>query len=324
MNLILPKISVIVPVYNVQKYIKKCINSIINQTYSNLEIIIVNDGSTDNSGTICEYYTAQDDRIIFINQENQGLSMARNNALDIATGEYIGFVDSDDWIEPDMFFTLYTIAVENDADISMCNFYYTHDSGYKSPFSNETTGIKVLTGVHKITNNIRIANNFVWNKLYRRHLFNETRFPKNKLYEDIFLVYKLIDNANKMVTTSQCEYYYLRRESGITLRKFKLNQFDNTEAYMERYEYISNKYPALEKTCRKQIFLSLLWVLRKAYIWNCIEMYMDKINEFLNLVKKYEFRECGLPIDQEDLLKLLFENLDFYITEMNKEDKVNG
>lgn len=317
-------ISIIVPVYNVGEYVAKCIESIVNQTYTNLEIIIVNDGSTDNSGAICERYAEKDDRIIIIHQENQGLSMARNNGIDIATGEYIGFIDSDDWIEPDMFETLYTVAVENDADISMCNFYYVHDSGYKSPFSNETTGTKVLTGVHKITHNIRIANNFVWNKLYRRHLFNGTRFPKDKLYEDIFLIYKLIDNANKMVTTSQCEYYYLRRENGITLREFKLNQFDNTEAYIERYEYISNKYPSLEKTCRKQIFLSLLWVLRKAYVWNYIEMYTEEINEFLNMIQKYEFRECGLPTYQENLLELLFENLNSYIIEMNKEYKVNG
>ena len=324
MNTMTSKISIIVPVYNVESYVEKCLDSIINQNYINLEIIIVNDGSTDMSGDICENYLKKDDRIVVIHQNNQGLSMARNNGINIATGDYIGFVDSDDWIEPDMFFTLYTIAVENDADISMCNFYYTHDSGYKSPFSNETTGTKVLTGVHKITHNIRIANNFVWNKLYKRSLFNKARFPKDKLYEDIFLVYKLIDSANKMATTSQCKYYYLRRENGITLGKFELDQLNNTEAYIERYEYISNKYPTLEKTCRKQIFLSLLWILRKAYTWNSIEMYKEDINSFISSIKKYNFEDCGLSIHQETLLELLFKNINLYIIEMDKEHKFNG
>ena len=126
MCLILPKISIIVPVYNVENYVSKCLDSIINQSYKNLEIIIINDGSTDKSGEICEYYSAKDDRMVLIHQKNQGVSMARNNALDIAAGDYIGFIDSDDWIAPDMYSTLYKNAIEYDADISMCNLCYAH------------------------------------------------------------------------------------------------------------------------------------------------------------------------------------------------------
>lgn len=172
MKLILPKISIIVPVYNVENYVSKCIESIINQTYKDVEIIIVNDGSTDKSGDICDYYSKKDARIILIHQENQGLSMARNNALDIASGDYIGFVDSDDWIAPDMYGTLYNNAIEHDADISMCNFYYVSETGECSPYSNENQPIKVLEGIHKIAHNIRLNNDYVWNRLYRRHLFN--------------------------------------------------------------------------------------------------------------------------------------------------------
>ena len=204
MNLTLPKISVIVPVYNVENYISKCIESIINQTYANLEIIIVDDGSTDKSGDICNYYAKKDERIIHIHQENQGMSIARNNALDIAKGEYIGFVDSDDWIEPNMYYTLYDNAIAYDADISMCNFYYVYNSGQKSPYSNENDDIKVLDGIYKIAHNIRLSNNCIWNRLYKRHLFDDIRFPEWKTFEDVFIMHRVIDNANKLVLSSKC------------------------------------------------------------------------------------------------------------------------
>lgn len=178
-----------------------------------------------------------------------------------------------------MYQTLYNSANENDADISMCNFYQVYNSKY-TPFSNENNenmGIKVLQGIHKTTHNIRISNNFVWNKLYRRHLFNELRFPRGRVYEDIFTMYRLIDDADRMVISSECKYYYLRRRNSISLNNFKLNQLDNVEAYIEIYEYVSNKYPALEKTCRKQIYLSLLWVLGEAYKDNAIEINRNAI-----------------------------------------------
>ena len=317
MEITLPKISIIVPVYNVESYASKCIESIIKQTYENLEILIVNDGSTDTSGDICEYYAQKDNRIIIIHQKNQGLSMARNNALEIAGGDYIGFVDSDDWIATDMYSVLYKNAVEYDADISVCNYYYVSASGELSPHSNEHRGIKVFEGIYKLMHNIRLFNSCVWNKLYKRHLFDDIRFPKGKTYEDIFITHKLIDNANKVVMSSECKYYYLQRESGITLSTFNPNQMDNLEAYIERHKYISAKYPALEKTYRKHIFLSLLWGMRRAYISNRIEKYKEILIKYIEIVKCYDFSGCGLSAEEANLIKLLFADIESYITEMN-------
>ena len=313
----LPKISVIIPVYNVENYVSKCLDSIINQTYENLEIVIVDDGSTDKSGDICEYYAKQDNRIILIHQENQGLSMARNNALDIISGDYVGFVDSDDWISPDMYCALYNNAIAHNADISMCNFYYVSTSGETSPYSNESDDIKVLEGIYKIAHNIRLSNNCVWNRLYKRHLFNDIRFPKGKVFEDIFIMHRLVDNANKVVLSSQCKYYYLRRENGITLNTFNVSQMGNLEAYIERHKYIAAKYPTLEKTCRKHIFLSLLWLMHKAYRDNKVELYKEDLVRFIDTVIRYDFSNCGLSIEQIKLLKLLFTNLELYTTEMS-------
>ena len=317
MNLTQPKISIIIPVYNVEKYVKKCIESVINQEYTNLEIIIVNDGSTDNSGDICDYYANKDKRIILIHQENQGLSMARNNGLDIATGEYIGFVDSDDWIAPDMYYMLYDNAVRYNADISMCNFYYIDHNEKKTPYSNENVNVKMLEGVYKIAHNIRLSNNCVWNRLYKRHLFNEIRFPKGKTFEDIFVMHKLIENANKLVLSSQCKYYYLLRENGITLGQFNLSQLDQVEAYMQRHEYISSNYVNLEKTCRKFIFFSLLWVIHRAYLHNSIETNKEGLQKVIDKVRAYDFHDCGLSKEEENLLILIFKDIKLYMMFMS-------
>ena len=312
------RISVIVPVYNVEDYISKCLESIISQTYTNLEIIIVNDGSTDKSDEICSYYANKDDRIILIHQNNQGLSMARNNALDIASGDYIGFVDSDDWIASDMFSTLYDNAIKYDADISMCNFYYVSALGELSPYSSENEAIKVLEGDYKIAHNIRLSNNVVWNRIYKRYLFDDVRFPPGKAFEDIFVMHILVDRANKVVLSPECKYYYLRRKSGITLNTFNLSQMGNLEAFIERHKYISKKYPALEKTCRKHIFLSLLWLMRKAYRDNKIEIHKKALNEYIGAVKCYGISDCRLSTEEKNLLTLLFTDINSFI-EDNKQ-----
>ena len=133
-------------------------------------------------------------------------------------------------------------------------------------------------------------------------------------------MYRLIDNANKVVLSAQCKYYYLRRESGIILSPFNINQLDNIKAYIERHSYISTKYPNLERTCRKLIFSSLLWGMRKAYRDNRIESNKEALLEVIDTVSNYDFRNCGLSADQENTLKLLFDDIENYITEMKLGD----
>ncbi len=302
------KISVVVPVCNVEIYLSKCIDSIINQDYKNLEIIIVDDGSTDSSGEICQKYADADNRVRIIHQDNQGLSMARNNGIDIATGEYIGFIDSDDWIRPDMYSTLYNNAVKYDADISIINFNYVLPSGEYVPFAKENTGIKVFDGIYKVAHNIRTTNNFVWNKLYKKNLFNNIRFPKGKIFEDIFTMYKLIDTANKIVVSSDCKYYYVRHDNSITLSQFNMGHLDNIEAYIERYRYISEKYPKLESVCRKQIFKSAIWIIWRALHSTDQELRCDAYQQVRQMISPYDYKSCGLTAEEQKYIERILQD----------------
>ena len=317
------KISVIVPVYNTEKYMEKCLDSIINQSYDNLEIIIINDGSTDNSGMICDKYKSRDDRIIVIHQENQGLSIARNNGLDIATGDYIGFVDSDDWIESDMFSTLYTGIVKNDAEIAVCNFYYIKQDGRTvienggDIIFNENNSITetILENDDKLTHYFTYTtyDTVAWNKLYKKELFDGIRYPPNKVFEDLFTTHKLIGKANRVVILPDYKYYYLYRDDSITKKRFDINQFDRVEACIDRYNYISYNYKHFEMVSRRFIFYGLLFCINIAIKDNVISKYKKEIDDVIKKVSSYSVYNCGLSEDEEKIITLLFSNLRRYI-----------
>ena len=214
------KITVIVPVYNVENYLNKCLDSLINQTYKNLEIIVINDGSTDNSGEICQEYAQKDNRIIYIEQENGGLSDARNTGLERMTGSYVTFVDSDDWVEPDYVEVLYNKLIEYQADIAVGNYYsYNEQEGifYFHIFGNSY--------YEKVYDNVSIFENFyesehmknfalicVGGKLYKSDLFRELRFEVGKLGEDGYLNQKIYLLAEKTIYLNAGLYAYRQRE----------------------------------------------------------------------------------------------------------------
>lgn len=177
----LPLISIIVPVYNVKDYLEKCLQSICVQTYKNLEIILIDDGSSDGSGELCDLFAQRDGRIKVIHQTNAGQSAARNRGLAVAQGEFLGFVDSDDWIEPDMYEFLYHLLKENGADISICSHY--RDKGKKSVAKYSSGEQFVFTrdeGIRALVVDRRIRN-YVWDKLYKRRLFSGITFPLNRI-----------------------------------------------------------------------------------------------------------------------------------------------
>ena len=326
MNLIPPKISVIVPVYNVEEYVPKCLESIINQTYANLEIIVVNDGSTDKSGEICGYYDSKDDRIILIHQDNQGLSMARNNALDIASGEYIGFVDSDDWAAPDMYYALYNNLVAHNADISICNFYCVDTSGESVLDSsgrymfraNDAITETVLENDDKIIYyfDFDVYSIVAWNKLYKKNLFDGIRYPCGKIFEDAFTTHKLIDKANKVVASPERKYYYLWRSDGLTKRCFTPIQLERLDASIDRHRYISTKYPTFENVCRKHIFSDLLYCAYKAFEDGAIDEYREEMETAIKKAKEYDADSCGLSRNEKLLIKLLFDDIGKYVQGM--------
>lgn len=210
-------ISVIIPVYNVEKYLKKCLDSVINQTYRDLEIILVNDGSTDRSRDICMQYAKADPRILLLEEENLGLSAARNLGIDRATGEYITFVDSDDFIADNMLEVLALNIKKYFADVSMCDFCkVSENQKVQSSFSKKEIIQEIdLDEFPNCINKHYSALVSAWGKLYRREIFREIRYPKGKLHEDEFILYDWVFQCKKIVYIKYSFYYYLQRDTGI-------------------------------------------------------------------------------------------------------------
>lgn len=218
-------ISIIVPIYNVISYLEECIKSIVNQSYRNLEIILVDDGSTDGSSELCDRLQSQDDRIVVIHKSNGGLSDARNYGMKIAKGNYIGFVDSDDWIASSMYEDMLLACKKNNAQIAVC--------GMKRVFRNMTeqfvpSNSQVYTKEQAITELLlgREFGDQSCTKLYESKLFSDVSFPVGRQFEDIFTTYKLFLKANTVAVVDQSYYYYRQRGGSITLEKFNPKKID--------------------------------------------------------------------------------------------------
>lgn len=215
-----PDVSVIVPIYNVDMYLKRCIDSILNQIFTNIEIILVNDGSLDNSPQICDDYARHDSRIKVIHKENGGLSDARNAGIAVSTGRYLAFVDSDDYLDPSYLAVLYYAAERNNCEISYCNYaIYRQEKGthksinVRKPLPGITTGKKIA----RLTIRDFRSRAYVWNKLYKRELFfneDKIRFPK-MYFEDTATTPRLMYHAKRVVVVDKCLYYYTKRKGSI-------------------------------------------------------------------------------------------------------------
>lgn len=236
------KVSVIIPVYKVEKYLKRCIESVVNQSYKNIEIILVNDGSPDKCGEICDAYARIDSRIKVIHKENGGLSSARNVALDIVSGEYIMFVDSDDWISEDSLEQLYEYI---DADYDIINFEFSFVKENSKELVETHNDIKdgyecdLITYIDKLFSGK--LSFFIWNKLYKKDLFNEVRFPEGRNYEDLATIYKLYFKAKKIIVTDYTLYYYwLGNSNSITSNSTVKNMTDYLLSTKEIYEVNKN------------------------------------------------------------------------------------
>lgn len=235
------RISVIVPVFNVEKYIEKCVYSIINQTYKNLEILLIDDGSTDDSGNICDSLVKLDKRIIVIHKKNGGLSDARNCGLDNATGEYISFVDSDDYIHEEYNQKLFSVLVENDADIVQCMYQKVDELGNELIKYNYN-GSVIVKDRNSALNGLYYGEDadyytVVWNKLYRAKVIKNIRFPIGKIHEDVFTTYLFFYNCNKVAFIKEPMYYYLQRADSIMGSKFNRKRLDGIEAYTEQIDF---------------------------------------------------------------------------------------
>lgn len=258
-EIICERISVIVPIYNTEKYLARCIESILCQTYTNLEIILVDDGSTDKSGDICDFYARKDNRVKVVHKENGGAAAARNFALNMVTGQYIGFVDSDDTVEKDFFELLYDLICQYDADISMVA-YREIEMGEKIAklkdksliVMNQKQAVKELLFDRKI-------QNYVWNKLYKRKLFQGVYFPIGVIYEDISVMYDLIRKIEKLVYLPESKYnYYIRKDSIVNTNSHQ-KRVDELDSVIKRYKDAKRDFPELEQ---ENAYALVMWMIR--------------------------------------------------------------
>ena len=302
-------ITVIIPVYNVEKYIHRCMESVIGQTYKKLEIILVDDGSKDSSGDICDEYARQDDRIKVIHKNNGGLSSARNVALDIAQGEYIGFVDSDDYISCDMFEKLYYTCEEKNSDIAICCHYTERGEKLliEDPIVDEEqqfTNIQALDILIKDEG----MKNYAWDKLYRACLFDGIRYPEGRNYEDIATTYLLFYRANRLCRIPQYLYYYQIREGSISSHRQDEKWYENcyqiVESQIDRYRFMQEKGEQyLAQLCLAQMVPYLYEYIRLGIKIHKFEHYNEVVH-FLNKEKKEIFNNMLLNHKDKKLLQI--------------------
>lgn len=241
------KVSIIVPVYNVEKYLPECLDSLIAQTLKEIEIICINDGTKDNSLQILELYKIKDNRIKIINQENQGLSATRNNGIKTASGEYIAFVDSDDWVDNDYFEKLYNAAKKYDSDVAIGDFY-RQGKILKSKKLKLTTTEFYTDSAQKAKQALVPKYNYVWNKLYRKTFLikNNFFFPEGKYYEDMYWTIRVLKESNGIVTVPKTFYHYRKVRGSIVTQKSINYQLDRFTAEKDMLDYMKeNNIPVL-------------------------------------------------------------------------------
>lgn len=278
-------ISIIIPVYKVEEYLEKCIESVLKQTYTNLQIILVDDGSPDNCGKICDEYAKKDPRIEVIHKVNGGLSDARNVGIAKAKGKYIGFVDSDDYIKEDMYEILINLIKEYDADVSICNLYDVIDG--KEYIRNNENGIQEYSRL-EILKEVLLDKNiqsYAWNKLYKKELFDEIKYPIGKKYEDIGTTFYVFEKCNKIVVTSKPEYYYLKRSDSLVNNVTESTVLDYTDIIIQRYLYTQKNIEELRKYNNYYLAKTLITAHNDIELLGSIsEKMQEKYKELYNLV----------------------------------------
>lgn len=256
----LPLISVIVPVYKVEAYLARCLESITGQTYGNLEIILVDDGSPDGSGAICDAWAAKDSRVKVIHKKNAGAGAARNTALDAASGEIISMIDSDDYLEPNMYAHLYSL-MEEGVDIAECGIRTTESDDLEMD-----DGSQAETKVYDVCDAMRLhIRDEIFcqtppNKLYRRSTVGDIRFPEGNLIDDEFFTYKVIGNARKLARSSACMYAYRQQPGSAMHKPFSLGRLQGLDAKCQRLEYLKENMPELVYEAKFDLFFTCMFV----------------------------------------------------------------
>lgn len=286
-------ISVIVPIYKVEAYLERCIGSIVNQTYKNLEIILVDDGSPDSCPDICDAWKEKDDRIKVIHKKNGGLSDARNAGMQIMAGTYISYIDSDDWVANDMYEKMMYVIKKNDADICECQFEKTAGI-VKSNKEQQTDKVTILKKEEALKAVVEEKiNPVVWNKIYKREIVDQLYFEKGKYNEDEFWTYQAVERAEKIVQIEDVGYYYFFREDSIINETYNIRRLDALEARYQRMKYLE-KYPEIYGVAKRQL------------VFNCIYHYQKGLrflsgSDLKTLKSKVKAIYKDISIDKNDI-----------------------
>lgn len=284
------KISIIVPVYNTEKYLKRCIESIINQTYKNLEVILVDDGSSDKSPLICDEYAKKDKRIKVIHKENGGASSSRNIGMDVATGKYITFVDSDDFIKEDFVEYLYNLCIENNCEIVQCSF----EVGSNEKFSDTSKieKIEVYSNIEALCS--RSLKVTPWGKLYKTETIKSIKFPLGIINEDDATYYKFIYNSKSVCITNKQLYYYYQSDNSVMRNNSKYKRTDFINIYKDRIKFFKEKKEVIlyEKSYERFCLVLMLFYInckKDRENTNDKKQILDLYRENLKIVLKSKY-----------------------------------
>lgn len=308
-------ISIIIPVYNVQNYLCKCIDSIINQTYKNIEIILVDDGSTDNSGTICDQYKTKDDRISVIHKTNEGLSSARNKGLKNAKGVYVQFIDSDDYIDLDTIEIMYNNICRYNADVISYSHYILNNGHTICNCTEEIEQINSIDAIKEIMLDDKIRS-YSWEKLWKRELFKDIIYPLGRKFEDLLTTPLLFEKAKKIVIYDIPKYYYRQRDDSIMGKQSKELRLEYIKAVCEMNKYLREKHPEIEEYLNYNIVNMTLNTYNDIAIFgmydlleeDIVKQIYDMSNEILTVNKNKEFINNNSSNQKRIHIELLISN----------------
>ncbi len=278
------KISIIMPVYNVSAYLPKAIESVLKQTFKEFELLLIDDGSTDDSGRICDAYAEKDERIRVFHKPNGGLSSARNYGIEQARGELIGFIDSDDFISENMYERLYESLVAHHAEMSMCRVLDCYDGMIPEIALSHTD--EVFSQEEAIKEILIAKRASVWavNKLYKKSLFEQVRYPVGKITEDGFVILDLLSQCSRVVLVHDAVYYYMHRANSITTTKFSAKNYNTIEAWERNYNIVKEKFPNLEYEAKMRVLWAYFNVLDKMLDVSSAED-LQKRREFIRYIR---------------------------------------
>lgn len=315
------KISVIIPVYNVERYIGRCIESVINQTYSNIEIILVDDGSPDHCPELCDEFAQKDSRIKVIHKKNGGQSSARNAGIECAQGEYIFFLDSDDYLKENALEVLYNSLISsNTAKVAICGISFV--KGFESQEIDQCTisDLEIWSEsqywTHYFSEDTYLYCIALWNKLYAREIFDELRFPEGRISEDEATAHLIMGKATQCVCLSECLYNYCQRNDSETGRKYNIRLLDSVDAYLERTEYLIEKgyYKFADESFARIVgLLYRFYIAPETMVKENYQIYKEKKTQYFHYLKHIIIKPISLKTKILATIYCLNEDLYGYL-----------